>query len=73
MNLWYCFGNKENEIVVYERASADGLLNTIRLKDNTKLSIYDSNLQLLDQPNFLNMLNTPLDYRNEVGTGLTLD
>ena len=73
MNLLYWCGNKESETVVYEGASAYGLLHTIRLKDNTKLSAYGSNLQLLDQPNFSNMLNTPLDYRNEVGTGLTLD
>ena len=38
MNLLYGCGNKENETVVYEGASADGLLHTIRLKDNTKLS-----------------------------------
>ena len=73
MNLLYCCGNKENETVVYEGASADGLLHTIHLKDNTKLSVYDSNLQLLDQPSFSNIPNTPLDYRNEVGNGLTLD
>ena len=72
MNLLFCCGNKESETVVYKGTSADGLLHTIRLKDNTNLSVYDSNLQLLDQPNFSNMLNTPLDYRNEVGTGLTL-
>ena len=72
MNLLYSCGNEENETVVYEGASADGLLHTIRLKENTKLSVYDSNLQLLDQPSFSNMPNTPLDYRNEVGTSLTL-
>ena len=55
MNMLYCCGNKESETVVYEGASADGLLHTIRLKDNTKLIFYDSNLQLLYQPNFLNM------------------
>ena len=72
MNLLYCCGNKESETVVYEGASADGLLHTIRLDDNTKLSVYDSNLQLLYHPNFSNMPNTPLDYRNEVGSGITL-
>ena len=72
MNLLYCCTNEENETVVYEGASADGILHTIRRKYETKLSVYDRNLQLLDQPNFLNMPNTPLDYRNEVGTGLTL-
>ena len=71
MNMLYCCGKKENETVVYEGASADCLLHTIRLKDNTNLSVYDSNLQLLDQPSFLNISNSPLYYRNEVGTGLT--
>ena len=52
MNLLYFCGNEESETVVYERASADGLLHTIRLEYNTKLSVYDSNLQLLDQPDF---------------------
>ena len=73
MNLLYCCGNEESETVVYEGSSADGILHTMRLKDSTKLSVYNSNLQLLDQPSFSDMLNTPLDYRNEVGTGLTLD
>ena len=72
MNLLCCCGNKESETVVYEGASEYGILHTIRLKDNTKLNFYDRNLQLLDQLNFLNMPNNPLDYRNEVGTGLTL-
>ena len=73
MNLLYCCVNKENETVVFGGASADGLVHTIRLKDNTKLSVYESNLQILDQPSFSNMPNTPLDYMNEVGTGITLD
>ena len=64
MNLLYWCGKKESETVVYDGASADGLLHTIRLEDNTKVSVYDSNLQILNQSNFLNMPNTPLDYRN---------
>ena len=44
MNLLYCCDNKEIETVVYEGASADGLLHTISLENNTKLSIFDSNL-----------------------------
>ena len=70
MNLLYCCGNKESETVVYEGASAYGLLHNIRIEDNTKLSVYDRNLQLLHQPNFSNMPNNPLDYRNKVGNGL---
>ena len=72
MNILYHCGNVESETVVYEGDSADGLLHMISLEDNTKLSVYDSNLQLLDQPSFWNMTKNPLDYRNEVGTGLTL-
>ena len=52
MNLLYWCGNEECEKVVYEGASVDGLLHTIRLKDNTKLSDYYSNLQLLNQTSF---------------------
>ena len=70
MNLLYCCGNKENETVVYEGTSADDILHIIHLEYNTKLSVYDKNLQLLDQPSFSNMPNTPLDYRKEVGTGI---
>ena len=73
MNMLYFCGNKESETVFYKGASADGLLHTIRLKENTKLSVYDSNLKLLYQPSFSNIPNNPLDYRNKVGTGLTLD
>ena len=72
MNLLYCCGDEESETVVYKGDRADGLLHTISLEANTNLSVYDSNLQLLDQPDFSNMPNTPLDYRNEAGTGLTL-
>ena len=72
MNLLYCYGNEESETVVYEGSSADGPLQTIRLDDNTKLSVYDISLQLLNQTDFSNIPNTPLDYRNKVGTGLTL-
>ena len=52
MNLLYCCGNEESETVDNEGVSADGLLNTICLKDNTNISVYDSYLQLVDQPSF---------------------
>ena len=42
MNVLYRCGNKANVTVVYEGASA-------RLGDSNRLSVYDSNLQLLDQ------------------------
>ena len=67
MDLLY--RNLEGKIVtvVYKGASANGILHTIRLLDGAKLNVYDSNLQLIDQPNILNILKTPLDYRNKVG------
>eukprot|EP00957_Ditylum_brightwellii_P007740 585496-Ditylum_brightwellii.AAC.1 len=37
------------------------------------MDVHDSNLQLLDQPDFLNIPKTPLDLRNEVGHGLSLE
>ena len=59
-------------MAVYERANADGSLHTICLQDGTRLNVNDAHIQLLGQPDFSNMPKTPLDYRNEVGTGLSL-
>ena len=72
MDLVYRDGKGNNEAVVYEGASADGLSHTIRLANGTKLAVHDSNLQLLDQPDFSNIPKTPLEYRNEIGKGLSL-
>ena len=63
----------KNIPVVYKGDGANGLLNTDRFKDGANLTVNVSNLQLLNQPNFSNMPKTPLDYRNEVGTGLSLE
>ena len=72
MDLVYC-NRKGNKIaVVYEGASANFLLHTIRLEDGTKLDVHDSNLQLLDQQYFSNIPKTSINYRNEVGIGLSL-
>ena len=59
MNLQYRSGNEANVTVVYEGAIA-------RLEDSNRLSVYDSNLQLLNQLEFSNMPKNPLDYRNKV-------
>ena len=58
--------------VVYEGDSSDSLTHTIRLEDESKLQIHDINLLLIDQPDLSNFPKIPLDYRNDVGTGLTL-
>ena len=72
MDLAHRDGKGNNDAVVYEGASADGLTHTIRLANGTELAVHDSNLQLLDQPDFSNIPKTPLEYRNEVGKGLSL-
>ena len=72
MDIVYCDGTGKNVPVVYKGASANSLKHIIRLKDGARLDTNDSNLQLIDQPNFSNIPKTPLNYRNEVGTGLSL-
>ena len=64
MDLMYHDVKGNNIPVVYEEASANVLLHTTRFKDGVKLTVHNSNLQLLDQPNFLNIPKTRLDYRN---------
>ena len=58
--------------LVHEGASSDRLTHTIRLEYGSNIQIHNSNLQLIDQPDFSNLPKTPLDYSNEVGTGLKL-
>ena len=73
MDIMYRNEQGKNLPVVYKGASADGLIHTARLEIGMKMTVHDSNLQLLNQPNFSNIPKTPLDYRNEVGTGLSLE
>ena len=70
MDLLYFNGEGKSVTLVYEGASANDILHIIRLKDGKKINVYDSNLQLIDQPNFSNMPKTLLEYRNKVGTGI---
>ena len=72
MDFTYRDGNRKSVSVVFKGDISDSLTHTIRLEDGSKLHIHDSNLQLIDQPDFLNLRKHPLDYRNDVGTGLTL-
>ena len=72
MDLVYRDGKGNNVAAVYERASADELTHTVRLENGTRVDVHDSNLQLLNQPGFANIPQTPLDYRNEVGSGISL-
>ena len=72
MDLSYRDGTSKNATAVYEGASVNGLMHTIRLEEGARLDTHDSTLQLLEQPDFSNIPKTPLDYRNEVGRGLSL-
>ena len=67
MNLVYKDGKGNNEAVVYEGASANGLRHIIRRKDGTKIMVPDCNLEHLHQMSLSNLPSTPLDYCKEVG------
>ena len=72
MDLFYRDEAGNNISAVYKGDIANVIKHTIRLEDGSILYTNDSNLQLLDQPDFSNIPKTPLDYRNEVGSGLSL-
>eukprot|EP00957_Ditylum_brightwellii_P135048 10296782-Ditylum_brightwellii.AAC.1 len=67
MDLVSQYGKGNTITVVYKGASADKLTHMVCLQNGTKMDVHDSNLQLLDQPDFLNIPKTPLEFRNEIG------
>ena len=71
MDLVYNNGQGNNEAVVYEGASADGLSYTIRRNNGTRLSVPDRNLAFLQQMGMHHIPSTSLEYCKEVGVGLT--
>ena len=52
MDLAYCHGMGKSVAVIYEGASTDILTHTIRLEYTSQIQIHNSNLQLIDQPDF---------------------
>jgi hypothetical protein len=64
-------GQGLQETVVYEGATPDGRWHTIRRSDGSKMVVPDCHLRLFGQPDFSNVPSTPLDYRKEVGIGIT--
>ena len=72
-SIWYNDGKGNRSMAVYEGADASGTLHTVRLQDGSRLNVNQAHIQLLEQPDFSNIPKTPLDYRNEVGTGLSLE
>ena len=72
MDLFYRDRSGNNISTVYKEASDNGIRQIIRLKDGAILDTSYRNLQLFDQTDFSNIPKTPLDYRNEVGSVLSL-
>ena len=72
MELTYTDVKGKSRAVAYKGSSADGKSHTVRTKDGSKFVVHDSNLQLINQPDFANIPKTPINYINKVGTGLTL-
>ena len=73
MYLTYCDGIGKSVAVVYDGSSVDILTRTIHIEDRSKLQIHDSNLQLIDKPDLSNFPKKPLNYRNELVMGITLE
>eukprot|EP00957_Ditylum_brightwellii_P131935 10060476-Ditylum_brightwellii.AAC.1 len=73
MDLVYRDGKDYNVTSIYKGASADKLTHMVRLQNGTKYDVHDSNLQLLDQLYFSNIPKTPLNFRNEVRHGSSLE
>ena len=57
--------------MVYEGATPDGLWHTLRRDNGVKVVTPPSHVHFLEQPDFSNIPSTPLDYRNEVGIGIS--
>jgi hypothetical protein len=68
-DIMYRNGKGLQARMVYEGAMPDGLWHTLRRDDGLKVVTPPSHVHFLDQPDFSNILSTPLDYRNEVGIG----
>ena len=60
MELTYNYGQGDSRAVAYEVSSADVKIHTVCTKDGSKFVVHDSNLQLLNQPDFANIPKTPL-------------
>ena len=61
MDLMYRNAQGNNIPVVYKGASSNRFIHTAPFEDGTKLNVHDSNLQLLDQPDFSNMPKSLFD------------
>ena len=73
MDLLYRNGEGKSVHVFYKGDSTNGLLHTLHIKEGSNLNVYSSDLQLIDQSYLSNITKTPINYRNDVGTVLSLD
>ena len=70
-DVLYTDGSGSQLRMVYEGATSDGLWHTLHRDDGSKVMTPRSHVCFLEQPDFSNILSTPLDYRNEVGIGIS--
>ena len=61
----------KTDSVIYEGADASGKNHLIRRKDGTRIAVHDSTLVSQLQPSFENIPSSPLDYKREVGVGVS--
>ena len=70
-DILYTDGSGSQSRMVYEEATPDGLWHTLRRDDGSKVVTPPSHVRFLEQPDFSNIPSTLLDYRNEVGIGIS--
>jgi len=70
-DVLYADGSGLESRMVYEGATADGFWHTLCRDDGSKVVTPPSHVRFLEQPDFSNIPSTLLDYRNEVGIGIS--
>jgi hypothetical protein len=71
INIIFKDGTGKTEHVVYEVATASGLKHVISHIDGSQSNVDQSHLSLMNRIGFENNPQTPLDYCQEVGIGIT--
>jgi hypothetical protein len=70
-DVLYTDGTGSQSRMVYKGATPDGLWYTLHRVDGSKVVTPQSHVRFLEQPDFSIIPSTPLDYRNEVGIGIS--
>jgi hypothetical protein len=71
MNIIFNDGTEKSKHVVYKGATASGLKHVIRCIDGSQSNVDQSHLSFINQMGFENIPQTPLNYCQEVGIGIT--